>query len=197
MKNCPKCEGRGQIVTTGTNSASLYVCLDCGGSGLVRAPPCDDHRPDGPDPYPGCKCAEIDRLCASSRRAALSPPDERLRTALQRIRILATNGNPMSPTEAAVTMDMVDEIARAALSGSPSASATTPSEGADARALCADLDRIADGLAALEVAVKPYRREEKGDDVDTFIWSARARLRTAIMMLKPASPSEKPKEPTT
>jgi hypothetical protein len=32
--------------------------------------PCDDHRPDGPSPDSGCKCAEVDRLFAPLADAA-------------------------------------------------------------------------------------------------------------------------------
>lgn len=30
--------------------------------GEITEQPCDDHRPDGPDPVNDCKCHEIDRL---------------------------------------------------------------------------------------------------------------------------------------
>ena len=40
------------------------------GTAQAGAAACDDHRPDGPDPQPGCRCAEIDRLCAPPSDAA-------------------------------------------------------------------------------------------------------------------------------
>ena len=41
---------------------------------LSREPPCDDHRPDGPDPHPDCKCAEIDHLLSAAPSPAAPTP---------------------------------------------------------------------------------------------------------------------------
>jgi NAD(P)-dependent dehydrogenase (short-subunit alcohol dehydrogenase family) len=57
--------------------------------------------------------AEAAVLAAFDRSLAAQ---DGLREALQRVRILATNGNPMSPEKAAITMDMIDSLAKAALS---------------------------------------------------------------------------------
>ena len=49
--------------------------LDAAPSRSPEGRACDDHRPDGPDPIPNCRCVEIDRLCnRPNRDAAPVPP---------------------------------------------------------------------------------------------------------------------------
>jgi hypothetical protein len=49
--------------------------------------------------------------------------------------------------------------------------------------LATELRAIVDRLNVLEGEARRYRTGEKGDDVDTYIWSAASRLRFSVRLL--------------
>lgn len=74
FESCGKCHSA--VCTCKPSDRFCLACED--GASNEGAPctcgngkpiPCHDHRADGPDPYPDCKCSAIDKLFRSSGRA--------------------------------------------------------------------------------------------------------------------------------
>ena len=72
QKNGWRIEGPDEATMLGWFANAMCAALDARAAPPAPRETCDDHRPDGPDPHPNCRCVEIDRLCS----AAAAPPRE-------------------------------------------------------------------------------------------------------------------------